>query len=125
VCVSLSLERVHTSCFVRLSTLPCLGVHESLWLSFVCTIVDVLSRVLLDTNMRCCTRVGRVCLSMLATLCVDPLFTCARLPLNCLTDAYRRDFTVNAMFYNIHTDCVEDFTGHGCDDLERRVGSSS
>ncbi|KAG0334923.1 CCA tRNA nucleotidyltransferase, mitochondrial [Podila humilis] len=32
-------------------------------------------------------------------------------------DAYRRDTTINALFYNIHTRSVEDFTGRGLDDL--------
>ncbi|KAF8940844.1 CCA tRNA nucleotidyltransferase, mitochondrial [Dissophora ornata] len=32
-------------------------------------------------------------------------------------DAYHRDFTINALFYNIHTDSVEDYTGKGLDDL--------
>ncbi|KAL1873130.1 hypothetical protein VTK73DRAFT_1041 [Phialemonium thermophilum] len=35
-------------------------------------------------------------------------------------DALRRDATVNALFYNIHTDMVEDFTG-GLADLEAKV----
>ncbi|KAF9419065.1 CCA tRNA nucleotidyltransferase, mitochondrial [Podila epigama] len=33
-------------------------------------------------------------------------------------DAYRRDTTINALFYNIHTRKVEDFTGQGIDDLK-------
>ncbi|WFD20897.1 CCA tRNA nucleotidyltransferase [Malassezia caprae] len=32
-------------------------------------------------------------------------------------DAMRRDMTVNALFYNVHTQQVEDWTGHGLDDL--------
>jgi len=32
-------------------------------------------------------------------------------------DALRRDATINALFYNIHERCVEDFTGKGLDDL--------
>ena len=32
-------------------------------------------------------------------------------------DAMRRDMTVNALFYNVHTQRVEDWTGHGLDDL--------
>ncbi|KAF3767498.1 poly A polymerase C-terminal region-like protein [Cryphonectria parasitica EP155] len=35
-------------------------------------------------------------------------------------DASRRDATVNALFYNIHTDEVEDFVG-GLEDMQRRV----
>lgn len=34
-----------------------------------------------------------------------------------LQDAQRRDFTVNALFYNLHTRAVEDFTGLGLADL--------
>jgi tRNA nucleotidyltransferase/poly(A) polymerase len=37
-----------------------------------------------------------------------------------LEDALRRDFTINSLFYNLHTQQVEDFTGHGLDDL--RIG---
>ncbi|CAO3565451.1 unnamed protein product [Mortierella alpina] len=33
-------------------------------------------------------------------------------------DAYRRDITINALFYNIHTHSVEDFTGKGLEDLK-------
>lgn len=33
-------------------------------------------------------------------------------------DASRRDFTVNALFYNLHTQRVEDFTGKGLTDLQ-------
>lgn len=36
-------------------------------------------------------------------------------------DALRRDSTVNALFYNIHTSEVEDFTGRGFADLERKI----
>ena len=32
-------------------------------------------------------------------------------------DAYRRDLTINSLFYNIQTCLVEDFTGRGLDDL--------
>lgn len=32
-------------------------------------------------------------------------------------DAHRRDFTINALFYNLQTDQVEDLTGKGLDDL--------
>lgn len=32
-------------------------------------------------------------------------------------DALRRDITVNALFYNVHADTVEDWTGHGLADL--------
>jgi tRNA nucleotidyltransferase (CCA-adding enzyme) len=28
-------------------------------------------------------------------------------------DAYRRDLTINALFYNINEDKIEDFTGKG------------
>lgn len=33
-------------------------------------------------------------------------------------DAMRRDITVNAMFYNVHTHRVEDWTEHGWEDLQ-------
>ncbi|WZZ57110.1 hypothetical protein YC2023_057217 [Brassica napus] len=33
-------------------------------------------------------------------------------------DAYRRDLTINSLFYNIHTGLVEDLTGRGIDDLK-------
>lgn len=36
------------------------------------------------------------------------------------TDALRRDFTVNALFYNLHTGKVEDFTRMGLADLAAR-----
>lgn len=38
-----------------------------------------------------------------------------------LEDAERRDFTVNAMFYNINEECIEDYLGTGLNDLEARV----
>jgi tRNA nucleotidyltransferase (CCA-adding enzyme) len=34
-----------------------------------------------------------------------------------LQDAERRDFTINALFYNLHTREIEDFTEHGLQDL--------
>ncbi|RIA96478.1 hypothetical protein C1645_733228 [Glomus cerebriforme] len=34
-------------------------------------------------------------------------------------DAYRRDMTINALFYNIHTGQVEDFTEKGISDLSK------
>ena len=37
-----------------------------------------------------------------------------------LEDAQRRDFTINALFYNIHTESVEDFTS-GLEDLEKKL----
>lgn len=36
-------------------------------------------------------------------------------------DAFRRDLTINALFYNINTGQVEDYTGRGFDDLKRGV----
>ncbi|KAF1944337.1 tRNA nucleotidyltransferase, partial [Clathrospora elynae] len=36
-------------------------------------------------------------------------------------DAMRRDATINAMFYNLHTCQVEDFTGRGHDDMAARI----
>ncbi|KAI8974310.1 hypothetical protein BDB01DRAFT_844853 [Pilobolus umbonatus] len=34
-------------------------------------------------------------------------------------DAYRRDITINSLFYNVHTHTVEDFTKKGISDLEQ------
>ncbi|CAM9419886.1 unnamed protein product [Phaeothamnion confervicola] len=39
-------------------------------------------------------------------------------------DAYRRDLTINSLFYNINTACVEDFTGRGASDLAAGVVST-
>ena len=36
-------------------------------------------------------------------------------------DAVRRDATVNAMFFNLHTCQVEDFTGQGFDDMAAKI----
>ncbi len=36
-------------------------------------------------------------------------------------DAFRRDLTINTLFYNINTGEVEDFTGRGFDDLKKGV----
>ena len=36
-------------------------------------------------------------------------------------DALRRDSTINALFYNLQTSEVEDFTGRGFEDMERKV----
>lgn len=36
-------------------------------------------------------------------------------------DAYRRDLTINSLFYNINTDTIEDFTMRGIDDLAARI----
>lgn len=36
-------------------------------------------------------------------------------------DAMRRDFTINALFYNINTSSVEDLTGRGITDLQAGV----
>jgi len=36
-------------------------------------------------------------------------------------DAFRRDLTINALFYNVHTQLVEDFTGQGLADLRRAI----
>ena len=38
-----------------------------------------------------------------------------------LQDAERRDLTVNALFYNLNTRTVEDFTGRGLADLRDGV----
>lgn len=39
-------------------------------------------------------------------------------------DAYRRDLTINALFYNICTGQVEDWTGRGLQDLKRGIIST-
>lgn len=36
-------------------------------------------------------------------------------------DALRRDATINALFYNIHTEQVEDLTGRGLEDLKNKL----
>lgn len=36
-------------------------------------------------------------------------------------DAFRRDATVNALFYNLQTQQVEDFTGRGLEDMEEKI----
>lgn len=36
-------------------------------------------------------------------------------------DALRRDATINALFYNIHTEQVEDLTGKGLEDLKNKI----
>mmetsp|Transcript_29457 Transcript_29457/g.28172 ORF Transcript_29457/g.28172 Transcript_29457/m.28172 type:complete len:397 (+) Transcript_29457:304-1494(+) len=36
-----------------------------------------------------------------------------------LVDAVKRDFTMNSLFYNIHTGCIEDYTGRGVSDLKQ------
>jgi tRNA nucleotidyltransferase (CCA-adding enzyme) len=36
-------------------------------------------------------------------------------------DALRRDLTINSLFYNLETDKVEDFTGHGVRDIEEGI----
>ena len=38
-----------------------------------------------------------------------------------LEDAYRRDLTINSLFYNINTNMIEDFTMRGIDDLKHRI----
>jgi tRNA nucleotidyltransferase/poly(A) polymerase len=35
-------------------------------------------------------------------------------------DAYRRDFTINSLFYNLQTNCIEDYTARGIQDLQNR-----
>jgi tRNA nucleotidyltransferase (CCA-adding enzyme) len=37
-----------------------------------------------------------------------------------LEDALRRDLTINSLFYNLHTNQVEDFTGHGLEDMKNQ-----
>lgn len=36
-------------------------------------------------------------------------------------DASRRDLTINALFYNVNTNYIEDFTGTGLKDLEQKI----
>jgi len=36
-------------------------------------------------------------------------------------DAFRRDFTINSLFYNINEGMVEDFTGKGIDDMRKGI----
>ena len=36
-------------------------------------------------------------------------------------DAFRRDFTINSLFYNINTKEVEDYTGKGIEDMKLGV----
>lgn len=36
-------------------------------------------------------------------------------------DAFRRDLTINALFYNINTGAVEDFTNMGLQDLRDKL----
>lgn len=38
-----------------------------------------------------------------------------------LTDALRRDFTINSLFYNLDTKLVEDWTEQGITDLHRKI----
>lgn len=36
-------------------------------------------------------------------------------------DTYRRDFTVNSLYYNLNTDAVEDISTHGLSDINKRT----
>jgi len=36
-------------------------------------------------------------------------------------DALRRDLTLNALFFNINTGMIEDFTGKGINDLKNQI----
>ena len=38
-----------------------------------------------------------------------------------LTDALRRDFTINSLFYNIDTEQVEDWTEKGISDIHKKI----
>ena len=38
-----------------------------------------------------------------------------------LEDALRRDLTINSMFYNINTGCIEDHTGKGLGDIKNKI----
>ena len=39
-------------------------------------------------------------------------------------DAYRRDLTINSMFYNINQGIIEDFTGRGLIDLKNKEANT-
>ncbi|MCP4483747.1 MAG: CCA tRNA nucleotidyltransferase [Flavobacteriaceae bacterium] len=36
-------------------------------------------------------------------------------------DAFRRDFTVNSLFFNINTEKIEDFTSKGLEDMQNKI----
>lgn len=36
-------------------------------------------------------------------------------------DAFRRDFTINSLFYNINNGVIEDFTGRGIEDMKEGI----
>ena len=38
-----------------------------------------------------------------------------------LEDAMRRDFTINSLFYNLHTEEIEDWTEIGLEDMKNRI----
>jgi DNA ligase D-like protein (predicted 3'-phosphoesterase) len=38
-----------------------------------------------------------------------------------IKDAFRRDLTINSLFYNIHTNKIEDFTGQGIYDIKNKI----
>lgn len=42
-------------------------------------------------------------------------------PATSVEDAHRRDFTINALFYNIVSGELEDLTGQGLDDFKRKI----
>jgi len=46
---------------------------------------------------------------------IPTISTAAGTPLD---DARRRDLTINALYYNIHTDEIEDYTGFGVRDID-------
>jgi len=52
-------------------------------------------------------------------------YTDSRIPLivegTAEEDAFRRDLTVNGLYFNVHTEEVEDYTGMGLYDIERRL----
>ena len=41
-----------------------------------------------------------------------------------LEDSFRRDLTINSLFYNLNTKQIEDFTGRGLDDLKNGIVST-
>ena len=52
-------------------------------------------------------------------------YTDSRIPViapgTALQDAERRDFTINSLYYNINTTCIEDYTGNGLIDYSNKL----
>jgi tRNA nucleotidyltransferase/poly(A) polymerase len=36
-------------------------------------------------------------------------------------DAFRRDLTINSLFYNVNTGAVEDYVGRGMEDIRNQI----